>query len=162
MDTPRGLVVKVSAVFTIARDKEAPILALRRAVALTLLAVVCTIFPACASGPAGAGSVMIPVTDVKSVAGRWAGTLARDTSSREDWVRLTINPDGTYEFSSARQIGVLSGKGTLSVKDGKLVGEGPRGTSVYTLYERAGKEVLIVDVRLHDGATYSTSLGRAR
>ena len=82
---------------------------------------------------------MVPVTEVKSVAGQWAGTLARDTNPREDWVRVTIDQDGTYDFSSARQIGVLTGKGTLSVKDGKLVGESPRGTSVYTLYDRGGE-----------------------
>jgi hypothetical protein len=102
----------------------------------------------------------VPVTEVKNVAGHWAGTVARDTSSREDWVRVVIAPDGTYEFSSARNIGVLSGKGQLTMKDGKLVGEGPRGTSVYTLYDRGGRQVLIVDVRLHDGATYSAVLSR--
>lgn len=102
----------------------------------------------------------MPVTEVKSVAGHWAGTVARDTSSREDWVRVQIEPDGTYEFNSARNIGVLSGKGQLSMKDGKLVGEGPRGTSVYTLYDRGGRQVLIVDVRLHDGVTYSAVLSR--
>lgn len=104
---------------------------------------------------------MVPVTEVKSVAGHWAGTLARDTSSREDWVQVHIEPDGTYDFTSARQIGVLSGKGKLEVKEGKLVGEGPRGTSVYTLYDRGGRQVLIVDVRLHDGVSYSAVLGRA-
>ncbi len=102
------------------------------------LVVVSAVFAACAGGPAGPGSVMVPVTEVKSVAGQWAGTLARDTNPREDWVRVTIDQDGTYDFSSARQIGVLTGKGNLSVKDGKLVGESPRGTSVYTLYDRGG------------------------
>jgi hypothetical protein len=125
------------------------------------LVVVSAVFAACAGGPAGPGSVMVPVTEVKSVAGQWAGTLARDTNPREDWVRVTIDQDGTYDFSSARQIGVLTGKGNLSVKDGKLVGESPRGTSVYTLYDRGGKQVLIVDVRLNDGASYSAVLGRA-
>ena len=129
---------------------------------LALICLICTSFVACAVGPAGPGSVVVPVTEVKSVAGHWAGTLARDTSSREDWVRVTIEEDGTYDFSSSRTIGVLTGKGKLSVKDGKLVGEGPRGTTVYTLYDRGGKQVLIVDARLHDGATYSAVLSRAR
>ncbi|HSE06339.1 MAG TPA: hypothetical protein VLK35_19485 [Methylomirabilota bacterium] len=159
---PRALVVQLGAVFTIVYGKEVSILALPRAVALIGLVVVAAVFAACASGPAGPGSVMVPVTEVKSVAGRWAGTLARDTASREDWVRVTIDQDGTYDFSSARQIGVVTGKGKLSVKDGKLVGEGPRGTSVYTLYDRGGKQMLIVDVRLNDGATYSAVLGRDR
>ncbi len=137
-------------------------LLLRRAFALTLLAVAAVVFAACAGASSAPQRMAVPIADVKAVAGKWAGTFARDTSAYENWVELTISEDGTYEFSSVRQIGSLQGKGTLRVNDGKLVAEGPRGSIVYTLYDKGGKQVLMLNASTSDGATYSGELGRAR
>src|SRR4051794_19988434 len=127
---------------------------------VTVLLVVATM-----TGCAGARTVserqgaVVPVTDLGAVAGTWEGLAARDSSDREDWLRLSINPDGTFEGYSARQIGVFAGKGTLAVRDGKVAAVGPHGKAVLTLYERNGP-LLLMRFTDTDGVTYSGQLRR--
>ena len=128
---------------------------------LTLFAalVVMVQMAACA-GPGTApraSSVMVPITDVKAVAGAWAGVASRTASDQDDWVEVTLNEDGTFEAFSARQIGVLQGKGTLTVDGGKMMARGPNGSAVLTLYDRAGR-VLVLDFRDRNGVSYSGEL----
>lgn len=116
------------------------------------------------AGCAGSGSssmapgVAVPITDLKTVAGKWAGVGSRQTSSREDWIDLTIREDGTFEMLSARQVGVLKETGTLMVSNGTLrVKDGP-GTFIYTLHDRGGQRVLMLDGTGASGVKYSAEL----
>ena len=65
------------------------------------------------------------ITDIKSISGKWEGIMIRTPKSKsDDWVNVSIQDNGDYEFASYRTIGVFSGKGNLAVKDGKA--DGPR------------------------------------
>ena len=91
------------------------------------LAVVLGLAGCVTSGSATAGGP-IAITDVASIAGKWVGLLEMSGSrDREDYVEVTIARDGTYEASSARTIGVMDIKGTVSVSDGRLLIRGERG-----------------------------------
>ncbi len=88
----------------------------------------------------------VPIPDMQSVAGKWDGLMKRRPRTRgDDYVTLTIGRDGTYEFASARIVGVFGGSGTLQLVDGKLRSEGKRGHATYTLYDRDGEQVLMVE-----------------
>ena len=114
-----------------------------------LLVAVATL-AACASSStststSSAPATAVPITELKMVAGKWAGNvrgLAGPRDDAGDWVQMTIAESGAYEFSIARTIGVFSGKGMFSVKDGKLAMEGERGSGTFTLFERDGRRFL--------------------
>jgi hypothetical protein len=42
----------------------------------------------------------VAITDIGSVAGKWAGPVTGLTTRRDegDWVNVVIGPDGTYDF----------------------------------------------------------------
>jgi hypothetical protein len=106
----------------------------------------------------------VAITDIGSVAGKWAGSVKGLPSRRDqdDWVDVVIGPDGTYDFGIYRTIGVFGGKGTLTVQDGKLVFRGDRGTGTLSLFEGGGKRVLRGDALLSDGIRLNTELTPAR
>jgi hypothetical protein len=62
--------------------------------------------------------------------------MVRSPHSRtdEDWVYVTLRDNGAYEFASYRTIGVMSGKGILVLRDGRLVGQSDRGQLTFELY----------------------------
>ena len=134
----------------------------RSSLLMLLLVVTAT---ACA-GPSSSSSsaqgprTMVPVADVKAIAGTWTGIAARSAGSgREDWLELTVNENGTFKASAARQTGALVGDGTLQVNDGKVLAVGRNGRAVLTLYERSGP-LLVMDFTDTDGIKYSAELRR--
>src|SRR5262245_42389430 len=106
----------------------------------------------------------VPITDFSAVAGRWEGPVSGLASPRndDDWVRLNIGNDGSYDFGIYRTIGVFGGKGQLTLKDGKLSMEGERGSATYALYEGGGQRYLRGDGVLRSGGTVSAQLKPAR
>ena len=130
-----------------------------------LALTVAAVLAGCAGGPSTPSAVPVAIQDVKTVAGKWAGVYSRDTSStsQEDWVRLAIDENGTYEFASARQVGVLHGRGKLAVRDGKLYGLSERGgTVVASLFDRGGKPLLKVAAQDAAGMGYTAELTRGQ
>ena len=90
----------------------------------------------------------VAISDFKSVAGNWSGRLRRvPKQSGDNFVELTITWEGRWKFAAARTIGVFSGGGNLTIKDGKLVSESANGRSTFTLYEEGGKRMLVVAAR---------------
>jgi len=106
----------------------------------------------------------VAITNIGSVAGKWAGPVKGLASRREqdDWVNVVIAPDGTYDFGIYRTIGVFGGKGKLTVQDGKLALQGDRGNSTLTLFEGGGKRVLRGDGVLSDGTRINSELTPVR
>lgn len=105
----------------------------------------------------------LPISDLKSVAGAWDGILtSRVGMRRDDWLQLRIAEDGTYEFATYRPIGVLSGKGTFTVDNGKLVIETERGRITCSLYQANDRRMLKTEATSKDGATYSAELAPVR
>src|SRR4029453_1632635 len=79
----------------------------------------------CGSSGATNQTAPVAVTDVSSVAGKWGGLLSITGSrDREDYVEVTVDANGAYRASSARTIGVLDTKGTVTASGGRLVIKG--------------------------------------
>ncbi len=111
-------------------------------------------------------STIVPISDLKTVAGKWEGALERHPPASEllgeDWLTLTIEDSGTFEFESDRDIGVLKGSGSLHLRDGTLESEWERGGATYTLHERDGKSVLIMQAHDRKGTRYHAELTPAK
>jgi hypothetical protein len=103
--------------------------------------------------PAPPPGTMVKVTDVKSLAGTWQGTLI-DAADMGTPLRIVINPDATY---SAR-FGDTSASGTIVLQpDGQLAftmtsAAGLLGlaesSSMARLYARGGRRVLVGNGRV--------------
>lgn len=113
-----------------------------RAAALVLAVLV---LGACASSSAPAPQLTpVAISDFKMIAGKWSGHLVGLASARDDgdWVDMMIREDGTYEYGISRTIGVMAGKGTFTLQDGKLLMAGDRGQGSLSLLEGGGTRVL--------------------
>ena len=99
---------------------------------------------ACASSAPAPQLTPVAVTDFKMIAGRWSGHVVGLASARDDgdWVEMVIREDGTYEYGISRTIGVMAGKGTFTLQDGKLLMAGDRGQGSLSLLEGGGTRVL--------------------
>jgi hypothetical protein len=112
-----------------------------RAAALVLAMLV---LGACASSAPAPQLTPVAISDFKAIAGKWSGRLVGLASARDDgdWVDMVIREDGTYEYGIARTIGVMAGKGTFTLQEGKLLMAGDRGQGSLSLLEGGGTRVL--------------------
>lgn len=107
--------------------------------------------------------VQVPIADLSSVAGKWDGLMrAVPHQRRDDWVTVAIAPDGRYEFSSLRTIGVFSGHGEFALNEGKLFSKSERGTVEAVLYEAGGQRMLKAKGRAADGTEYTAEVKPAK
>ena len=108
----------------------------------------------------------VAVSDIKTVTGTWQGIVYPNSEFDPYRVTLTIRDDGTYDVvSMARQvIGTASGKGTVVIRDGRLVFEGERGGRGVgrILEDRAGNRTMMVDATLSDNSTVSAQLSPSK
>jgi hypothetical protein len=103
--------------------------------------------------------MQVPVDHVSTVAGKWDGLMRRmPPERRDDWVTVTIAPDGRYEFSSLRTIGVFTGHGVFGLNEGKLVSKSERGTVEAVLYEAGSQRMLRAKGRAADGTEYTAEV----
>jgi len=104
-------------------------------------------------------STPVSMSTFKSAAGKWAGILkATPRLKVDDWVTLTVRDDGSYDFVSARTIGIFRGQGAFTLIDGTLRTETERGWGMATLYEEGGRRMLKVEGATKDGVQYSADL----
>ncbi len=106
----------------------------------------------CASTQQPPGAV-VKVSDVKSLSGKWVGTLIDDRNMGTP-ATMFINSDGTYRA----QFGAVSSAGTIALQpNGQLAftmtsATGLLGTSdassTAILYDRGGKRVLVGNGRV--------------
>jgi hypothetical protein len=124
------------------------------------LALVVGLAGCAGSDSASSGPVAIP--NVASVAGKWVGLLEiAGSRDRQDYLEVTIADDGTYRAASARTIGLLDARGTVSVSGGKLLIQGERGgKGVGTLFTQTGQppRLLQVNGTASDGRPYIVRL----
>lgn len=100
-----------------------------------------------------------PIDSFDLVAGKWAGLLVRAPKVRkDDWIRLSIDNDGRYEFSSYRTIGVFSGQGHFTLDDGKLTVTTERGTATGSLFVSNGSRMMRFIGIMEDGVQYAAEL----
>jgi hypothetical protein len=116
-----------------------------------------------AAGCAGSGGTTtstapVAVTDVSSVAGKWVGLLSiAGGRDREDYVEVTVDANGNYRASSARTIGVLDTKGTVTASGGRLLikgDSGGRGTATLYTQPPPHQHMLVVNGTASDGREY--------
>jgi hypothetical protein len=101
------------------------------------------------------------IADIKNIAGKWEGIMIRTPKSRtDDWVNVTIQDTGDYDFASYRTIGVFSGKGKLTVADGKATAQGERGKLTLQLFtdKASGQPMLRAEGKAKDGVSYRAEL----
>ena len=115
------------------------------------------LFSGCAHEPETITAV--PITDIRSVAGRWEGMVERP--GQRDWVEMVIQDDGAYWIRSYRGIGTYNGKGVFSVVDGKLTSRSEKGSATYILHQNHGEDVLSLNVTLNE-QTYSGHFSLAK
>ena len=104
------------------------------------------------------------ITDIKSISGKWEGLMIRTPKSRsDDWVNVSIQDNGDYEFASYRTIGVFSGKGNLAVKDGQALAQGEKGSVTIQLFtdKNRGQSMLKAEGKGKDGISYRAELKKA-
>ncbi len=105
------------------------------------------------------------ITDIKSISGKWEGIMIRTPKSKQDdWVNVSIQDNGDYEFASYRTIGVFSGKGNLAVKDGKAMAQGEKGSVTVQLFteKTKGENMLKAEGKGKDGISYRAELQKAK
>ena len=124
---------------------------------LLCLVVITSVLGGCAGNDMGS-MTPTPITDFKTVAGNWQGPVTGISPEHDDWVEVTITPDGKYDFGIYRTIGVFDGTGTFTLKDGKLELRGERGTATFTLYQGGSNRALQVAGVLSDGRPLTAKL----
>jgi hypothetical protein len=100
-----------------------------------------------ASGAGRGPGAPVPVTDLKTVVGHWAGLMDLPGNAEDQYLEVTVREDGTYRAKSARTIGVMDVEGTVAVSDGRLLLQGRSGSrGTATLFSRDGQPTLMVDM----------------
>jgi hypothetical protein len=133
-------------------------------VMLALMASAIVAVPADLLAAKRSSPTAVAIPDIKSVAGRWAGTLyGRPGGTRDqDWIELALQEDGTYTLMSVRTIGVFSGSGTVSLADGRLILEREKARVTMMLYQRDGKRFLRAEGTTTSGQPLRADLYPAR
>jgi hypothetical protein len=128
-----------------------------------LTATIIVGFAASLSACASAGPIApVAVSDIKSVAGTWKGTVYRSGSEPEQVV-LTIQEDGSYDLVSAQTVGTSRGKGKIVISDGRLLIEGEKGRGLGTLLKNSGGDlVMSVEATLSDNSILTARLWPSR
>jgi RpiB/LacA/LacB family sugar-phosphate isomerase len=108
-------------------------------------------------------SRIVPISSFDQVAGKWEGLSKRMPDMRDHaWVILIISEKGFFHFASNRATGLLLGTGTLHIHDGEVFGKTGTGSGTFTLHDKAGKPVLVVEAALNDGNHYYLELTSIR
>jgi hypothetical protein len=125
----------------------------------TLAATVVVGFAASLIGCASAGPLTpVVVSDVKSVAGTWKGVIYQ-SGYQPDYIILTIQEDGSYQFTSRQALGSTRGKGTIVISGGRLIIQGEKGRGVATVLRSPnGDRIMDVQATLSDNSIVTAKL----
>jgi outer membrane lipoprotein SlyB len=126
--------------------------------ALAIVVATAASLVGCASTDSMSSATVVPITDVKSVAGKWAGLVEGPGSNQTDYVEMTIRADGTYDVMTRRQMGTFTGNGQIVINQGQLVLKGNTGTGVATLMTRGAERILKIDAVFQTNIKVSADL----
>jgi len=126
-----------------------------KACRLFTLGWLAAIFFGCGLMQSQPGSKIVQISEFDQVAGNWEGLSKRMPDMRDHaWVILVIRENGHFHFASNRATGLLLGTGTLHIHDVEVFGKTGNGSATFTLHDKAGKRVLVVEAVLNDGNHY--------
>jgi hypothetical protein len=143
-------------------DRPRPAATWQPAVVLGALVVVALLSGCAPTGGAADHGSPLTVTDVRSVAGHWSGLLEISGRRQEDFVQLTISPDGAYQMHGARTIGALEAQGRVEATGGTLQFRGSRATATGTLYATETRPTLVIEGRSERGERVTARLRSKR
>ena len=106
----------------------------------------------------------VAIESLHDVHGRWEGTVKALQGNRTSWVTVNVtNRDtfATYTFAGTDKGNPFLGTGRLSLQSGRLLTEGEGRTLTFTLGEREGARMLVVDGLGKDGQSHHAELSRA-
>ena len=85
------------------------------------------------------------------VAGEWEGLIKKDKATfAEGSVRLIVRSNNTYLFVGQTASKVAVGSGDLEMQDGRLLGNTDRRAVTFSLYDRKGSPVVLVEATNHE------------
>jgi hypothetical protein len=126
---------------------------------VTVVGLAASLVGCASTGP----TTPVAVSDVKSLAGKWAGLVYGPGSNQHDYIEMTIREDGSYDLLTRRTIGTSRGKGKIVISDGRLIVQGEKGRGVAVLMSSPGGErVMKVEATLNDNTPLSASLSPTR
>ena len=100
----------------------------------------------------------VVISDVKSVAGTWKGVIYQ-SSYQPDYIVLTIQEDGSYQFTSREALGPSRGKGTMVISGGRLIIQGEKGRGVATVLRSPNGDLFMdVQATLSDNSVLTAKL----
>jgi hypothetical protein len=106
----------------------------------------------------GCALTPVAVSDIKSVAGTWKGTVY-PSSQEPDNITLTIREDGSYEIASRYTVGASRGQGQIVISEGRLILKGVKGSGVATVLSGPGGDrVMNIEATLSDNSTLTAKL----
>jgi hypothetical protein len=122
---------------------------------LVTLGWLAALFLGCGVVQSQPASRIVPISGFDTVAGKWEGLSKRVPDMRDHaQVILIISENGHFHFASNRATGLLLGTGTLHIHDGEAFGKTGSGSGTFTLHDKAGKRVLVLEAVLKDGNHY--------
>jgi hypothetical protein len=113
--------------------------------------------PASVSSPPPPAQPGVPIAAFTQITGHWEGSLSRDPAT-QDWVRGEIYDDGTYDFSSYRELGLFQGRGRFTLRNGQALDRSGDGLLTITLYEEGDKQTLRAVGMVKKGTEYTVNL----
>ncbi|WP_455379499.1 hypothetical protein [Petrachloros mirabilis] len=106
----------------------------------------------------------VSIQSLQEVQGRWEGTVTTLQARDTNWVTVNItNRDSyaTYTFAGMGKGHPFLGTGRLLLQSGRLLTEGEERELTFTLAERGGVRLLIVDGVGKDGKSHHGELSKA-
>lgn len=126
-----------------------------------LIAIVgCSMFDARPAAPL----VPVSIESFLDVHGQWEGTVEVVQGKEIGWVTANITNResfATYTFAAMGKESPLLGTGRLRLQGGRLLTEGEGRALIFTLAERKGARILVVDGIGKDGRSVHAELSRA-
>ena len=108
--------------------------------------------------------IPVVIESLQDVHGQWEGTVKELQSRNRGWVTVSITNResfATYTFAGTAKGNPFLGTGRLQLQSGRLLTEGEGRTLTFTLAEREGVRMLVVDGIGKDGKSHHAELSRA-
>ena len=106
----------------------------------------------------------VAVSDIHSVAGRWAGKVYSSRDVKPESVELVIQEDGSYHIESREIHGASHGRGKIMLREGRLILQGEDSSrGIATLHTSSdGHRFLNVEATTSDNRMLSVELTPSR